>query len=231
MAKKAMHSAPPSRDTKRVFIVDDHPLFREGLSKVIGTDTGLSLCGEAGDAAKAFTEIGRMKPDLVITDINLPGKSGLDLVSDLRSALPELPVLVISMHDENLFAERVLRAGGRGYVMKQEGPKRMLEAIHKVLDGHVAVSDRMAADILDAVSRPGAHANSSGAAGISRLSNREFEVLRLIGQGKDSHDIADALHLSIKTVDTHRGNIRSKLGLKNSTEVIHFAVRWIGEQT
>lgn len=227
MARKPQAPAPGNK--KRVFLVDDHPVFREGLRRVVESDPGLTVCGEADDAALAFDAICRDTPDVVVTDLNLPGKSGLELIRDLHAVSPALPVLVISMFDETIYAERVLRAGGRGYVMKQEGPGGMLRAIQRVLGGKVAVSDKMAADILDALSRPHAHDGDSTAVG--RLTGREFEVLRLIGQGKDTHDIAATLHLSIKTVDTHRSHIRQKLGLKNGTELIHYAVRWIGEQT
>jgi len=208
--------------------VDDHPIFREGLGKVVGQEEDLEVCGEADTAAEAFAKVGELGPDLLLTDIGLPGKSGLELIQDLHAVNPELPVLVISMHDEGLYAERVLRAGARGYVMKQAGPAKMLQAIRLVLSGKVAVSDAIAASILDSLARPGTP--REGAAVVGKLSNREFEVLRLIGQGRDSHDIAETLHLSIKTVDTHRGNIKTKLGLKTGTELIHYAVRWVGDQ-
>jgi DNA-binding NarL/FixJ family response regulator len=213
---------------QRLFIVDDHPIFREGLGKIVSQEPDLVVCGEADTADEAFGKIGSLKPDLVLTDIGLPGKSGLELIQDLHAAMPELPVLVISMHDESVYAERVLRAGGRGYVMKQTGPATMLQSIRQVLAGKVAVSAAISAAILESLARPGGARDGGGIVG--KLSNREFEVLRLIGQGRDSHDIAEALHLSIKTVDTHRGNIKTKLGLKTSTELIHYAVRWVGEQ-
>ena len=226
MASKSRASATPKKF--RIFIVDDHPIFREGLSKIVGKEVDLEICGEADTATEAFGKIGELKPDLVLSDIGLPGKSGLELIQDLHAAAPEIPVLVISMHDESVYAERVLRAGGRGYVMKQAGPAMMLQAIRQVLAGKVAVSAAISAAILESLARPGAPRDGGGIVG--KLSNREFEILRLIGQGRDSHDIANALHLSIKTVDTHRGNIKTKLGLKNSTELIHYAVRWVGEQ-
>jgi DNA-binding NarL/FixJ family response regulator len=211
----------------RIFIVDDHPVFREGLSKVIGQEPDLEVCGEADTAAEAFSKIDALAPDLVMTDIGLPGKGGLELIQDIHAINPSLPVVVVSMHEEKLYAERVLRAGGRGYVMKQAGPAKMLQAIRTVLSGRIAVSEAISAGILDNLSRPPA---KDGGPAMGKLSNREFEILRLIGQGRDSHNIAEALHLSIKTVDTHRGNIRIKLGLKNSTELIHYAVRWVGDE-
>ncbi len=213
--------------SQRIFIVDDHPVFREGLSKVIGQEPDLEVCGEADTAAEAFSKIDALVPDLVMTDIGLPGKGGLELIQDIHAINPALPVVVVSMHEEKLYAERVLRAGGRGYVMKQAGPAKMLQAIRTVLSGRIAVSEAISAGILDNLSRPPA---KDGGPAMGKLSNREFEILRLIGQGRDSHNIAESLHLSIKTVDTHRGNIRIKLGLKNSTELIHYAVRWVGDE-
>jgi DNA-binding NarL/FixJ family response regulator len=197
------------------------------LVRIVGQVPGLVVCAEADNAAQAFEAISTLNLDLVLMDIGLPGKSGLDLLQDVHALKPDLPVLVISMHDENLYAERVLRAGGRGYIMKQEGPERMTQAIIKVLSGQVYVSERTAAAILDALSRPRSSASTSV---LGKLTDRELEILRLTGHGKDSRQIAQHLHISLKTVDTHRGHIREKLGLKNSTELIHYAVRWVGEQ-
>ncbi|WP_395730601.1 response regulator [Prosthecobacter sp.] len=217
-------SGPPA---KKVFIVDDHPVFRDGLVRIVAAIPGLVVCGEADNARDAFDAISNLKPDLVLMDINLPGKSGLELLQDVHAMRPELPVLMISMHDEQLYAERVLRAGGRGYIMKQEGPDKMREAITKILSGQVYASERTAAAILDALSRPHSSASTST---IGKLTDRELEILRLTGQGKDNRAIAQELHISLKTVDTHRGHIKEKLGLKNGTELIHYAVRWVGEQ-
>jgi len=219
---------PPAHPKSRLFIVDDHPIFREGLSKILSQEPDLEVCGEADGADEAFGKIDDLMPDLVLTDIGLPGKSGLELIQDLHAAHPDLSVLVISMHDEGVYAERVLRAGGRGYVMKQAGPAVMVQAVRQVLAGKVAVSEAIAAAILESLARPATARTNAPV--VAKLSNREFEILRLIGQGRDSHDIAQSLHLSIKTVDTHRGNIKSKLGLRNSTELIHYAVRWIEGQ-
>jgi len=222
MAKKA--SGQPA---KKVFIVDDHPVFRDGLVRIAAAIPGLVVCGEADNARDAFDSISKLNPDIVLMDINLPGKSGLELLQDVHAMRPDLPVLVISMHDEQLYAERVLRAGGRGYIMKQEGPDKMREAITKVLNGQVYASDRTAGAILDALSRPRSTGSTST---LGKLTDRELEVLRLTGQGKDNRTIAQELHISLKTVDTHRGHIKQKLGLKNGTELIHYAVRWVGEQ-
>lgn len=212
---------------KRVFVVDDHPVFRDGVRRMMEGDGKFTVCGEAGTAAEAITGVSRQKPDLLILDLNLPGKSGLELLQDIHAMMPELPVLVVSMHEEGFFAERVLRAGGRGYVMKMEGPEKIMAAVHRIMAGKVAVSEQMSSTILDSLSRPATKKSSSI---ISALTTREFEVFRLIGQGKDTHEIADALHLSTKTVDTHRVNIKTKLGVKNNTELVRQAVCWCGEQ-
>jgi DNA-binding NarL/FixJ family response regulator len=229
MAAKPRSRPRSAPARQRLFIVDDHPVFREGLTKIVSQEPDLEVCGEADTADEALGKIRELAPDLVLTDIGLPGKSGLELIQDLHATTPDLPVLVISMHDESVYAERVLRAGGRGYVMKQAGPAVMLQSIRQVIAGRVAVSPAISAAIIESLARPGTA--REGAATVGKLSNREFEVLRLIGQGRDSHDIARTLHLSIKTVDTHRGNIKSKLGLRNGTELIHYAVRWVGEQS
>jgi len=210
---------------KQIFIVDDHPIFREGLVAMVNREADLVVCGEADNALKALAAIEQLKPDLVLADIGLPGKSGLELIKDLRATLPEIAALVISMHDETLYAERVLRAGGRGYVMKQEGPEKILQAIRRVLEGQIFVSGKMSDRILNTFSNPGAKSDSP----IARLSDREFEILELIGRGQDSHAIAAQLHLSVKTVDAYRGNIKEKLELASGTELICFAAqrsRW-----
>ena len=218
-----------SAPEKKVFVVDDHPVFRDGLIRIAGQVPGVVVCGEADNARQAFDAITTLNPDLVLMDIGLPGKSGLELLQDVHAVMPDLAVLVISMHDETLYAERVLRAGGRGYVMKQEGPDKIMEAIVKVLSGQVYASERTAASILDALSRPRSAA-SAGTSAVGKLTDRELEVLRLTGQGKDNHQIALELSISLKTVDTHRSHIREKLGLKNGTELVHYAVRWAGDQ-
>jgi DNA-binding NarL/FixJ family response regulator len=163
----------------------------------------------------------------VIADISLPGKNGLELIKDFQAMQPGLPVLVISMHDESLYAERVLRAGGRGYIMKQEGGKKLMQAIRQVLEGKIYVSEKMSADILETFS--GRRAGAEGSP-VEKLTDREFEVFQLIAQGKGTRDIAEKLHLSVKTVEVHRANIKAKLKLKSGSELIRFAVRWSESQ-
>jgi len=221
--KQPLNDAPAK---KRVLIVDDHPIFRAGLTSLVNLETELAVCGEANDAAQAMHALEKLHPDLVLLDMSLPGKGGLELLKDIRAIAPQTPVLIISMHDETLYAERVIKAGGRGYIMKQEGPEKIVQAIRKVLGGGISVSERIAAQILDAMS--GSKGGSSSS--VSTLTDREFEVYRLLGQGKEPHEIARTLHLSIKTVDTHRAHIRQKLGLRNATELIHHATRWTAEQ-
>jgi DNA-binding NarL/FixJ family response regulator len=216
-------SKKSATNKKRILIVDDHPMMRQGLAQLIGAEKDLSVCGEVENAEQALDAIKPLKPDLVLADISLPGKNGLELIKDFQTIQPELPVLVISMHDESLYAERVLRAGGRGYIMKQEGGKKLMDAIRQVLEGKIYVSEKMSADILEIFS--GRRANSESSP-VEKLTDREFEVFQLIGQGKDTRDIAEQLHLSTKTVDVHRTNIKNKLKLKSAAELIHFAVRW-----
>ncbi len=213
---------------KQVLIVDDHPVFRSGLIGLVAMEPDLAVCDEAHDAAQAMAMVTRTRPDLVMMDMSLPDKSGLEALKDLRAACPQVPVLMISMHDETLYAERVIRAGGRGYIMKQEGPEKVILAIRKVLAGGISVSEAISALILDALS--GSNGTKPGAASVSKLSDREFEVYRLVGQGKEPQEVARLLHLSVKTVDTHRSQIKKKLGLRNNTELVHHATRWAAEQ-
>jgi len=213
---------------KSVLIVDDHPVFRAGLTSLVNLEPDLRVCGEAHDASQALSAIEKLNPDLVLMDMSLPGKSGLELLKDVHALHRKTPVLIISMHDETMYAERVIKAGGRGYIMKQEGPEMIIQAIRKVLGGGISVSERIASLVLDTLA--GTTSPKSAAGSVSTLTDREFEVYRLIGQGKEPQEIAQMLFLSIKTVDTHRGHIKQKLGLKNGTELIHHATRWASDQ-
>jgi len=208
---------------KRILIVDDHPMMRQGLAQLINQEPDLCVAWEAGNAAQAMTVVSANTPDIIIADISLPDKNGLELIKDVR-VLCATPILVISMHDEKLYAERVLRAGGRGYIMKQEGGKMLMEAVRQVLNGQIYVSGRMSAKILEGLSISRSDASDSP---IKQLSDREFEVFRLIGEGKGTRDIARKLHLSVKTVEAHRANIKQKLNLQSSTELVRYAVRWV----
>jgi DNA-binding NarL/FixJ family response regulator len=213
-----------SKKAKQVLIVDDHPMMREGLAQLINREKDLAVVGEADSAARAVEQAAQLKPDLVIVDITLPGRSGLELIRDIHAVHPPALVLVVSMHEESLYAERVLRAGGRGYVMKQAGGKKLMEAIRQVLSGQIYVSTDTSARILETFSRT---TGEPPATGVQSLSDREFEIFQLIGQGENTRDIAKKLNLSVKTVEVHRLNIKSKLKLTTASELIHFAVRWM----
>lgn len=216
------------RQRTRVLIVDDHPMTRAGLAHVINHQPDLVVCGEAENAAEALDALNTSAPDLVLVDITLPGKSGLELIKDVKAIHPGLPILVISMHDESLYAERVLRAGARGYITKHEGGEKLMQAIRHVLSGQIYVSEKMSAHILEIFSNRQALPVRSS---IAQLSDREFEVFELLGEGLSGHEIAGRLHLSAKTVDAHRANIKSKLIIKTTSELISFAARWMEHRT
>jgi len=207
--------------------VDDHPLMRRGQADLLNREAGLEVCGEAGTAREALEAVARLKPDLVLLDMGLPDKDGLELIKDIQALHPGLPVLAMSMQEESLYAARVLRAGGRGYVMKQEGPERLAGAVRAVLDGQVALSPRMAARILESMVGP---AGEAGGGPEEKLTDRELEVMRLFGEGWSTDEIASRLHLSPKTVDVHRGHIKEKLGFKTTPQFIRFAIRWVASQ-
>lgn len=223
-----MSKKPSAKDKKRILIVDDHPMMRQGLAQLLGAEQDLTVCGEAENAGAALDAVRALKPDLVLADISLPGKNGLELIKDFQVLQPGLPVLIISMHDESLFAERVLRAGGRGYIMKQEGGKKLMQAIRQVLEGKIYVSEKISGGILEALS--GSHASTEGST-MEKLTDRELEVFQLIGQGKGTRDIAEKLHLSVKTIDVHRANIKTKLKLNSASELVRYAVRWAESQS
>ncbi len=201
-------------------------MTREGIVQWIRGEPDLEICGEAETSAQALNIVTRRKPDLVLTDIGLPDKMGLELVKDIKAVCPETLILVISMHDETLYAERVLRAGARGYITKAEGGETLLRAIRRVLDGQIYVSERMSSRIVEAFSGQ----VSAKRAGIERLSDREFEIFQLLGKGLSAREIGEMLHLSTKTVDAHRANIKGKLPIKSSAELISYAARWTAQQ-
>jgi DNA-binding NarL/FixJ family response regulator len=229
MKSKTKPSAPRVETRRRVLLVDDHPFMRAGLAQLIERQPDLTVCGEAGNPAEAFRAMVETKPNLVLADLTMPGRSGLEFVKDLHAIEPGVLMLVVSMHDEIVYAERALRAGARGYIMKEAGGEALLAAIRQVLRGEIYVSPRMAARILDGFSSRKPRGSSSP---IEKLSDREFEVFQLIGQGKNTRVIADQLHLSSKTVDVHRSHIKEKMALTDATALIRHAVRWVEtEQT
>jgi len=211
----------------RVFIVDDHPIVRQGLTQMINQEADLMVCGEAEDAQNALQAVAELHPDLVLVDLSLKEGSGLDLIRTLRTRQTMLPVLVVSMHDETLYVERALRAGARGYIMKHEATDIMMNAIRRVLRGEIYVSDKMSAKILAVFS--GHRAGTEGSP-VEKLSDREFEVFQLIGEGLSTRDMARRLHLSAKTVEVHRVNMKRKLNLGTARELAHYAVRWVESQ-
>jgi DNA-binding NarL/FixJ family response regulator len=208
---------------KRVFIVDDHPMMRDGLRQLIGNESDLELCGEADSAALALELAVKTKPDVMLVDITLRNGNGLDLIKDLQASVPETAVIVLSMHDESLYAERVLRAGGRGYIMKQEGGRKIIEGIRRVADGGTFVSDAIASKIVDIFSRRSRDAQTP----VERLTDREFQVFQLIGQGLSTREMAERLHVSAKTIEVHRVNIKEKLNTPTLPDLIRYAVRWV----
>src|SRR5437588_6567997 len=212
-----------SSSRKRILIVDDHPMMREGLALLIQNEPDLAVAAQADNAAQALSFIASSVPDLVLADISLPDRNGLELIKDIQVLHPAVPILVVSMHDETMYAERVLRAGGRGYIMKQEGGKKLMQAIRQVLSGNIYVSDKMSAKILELFS---GHRSNASHSPVERLSDREFEVFQLIGEGQGTRDIAQRLHLSVKTVEVHRANIKKKLELGNGADLVRYAIRW-----
>ena len=215
-------AAVPSR--QRILIADDHPMMRAGLVQIIGQQPDLEVCGEAGNPVATFHELSRSRPDLLLTDLTMPGRSGFDFIRDVLALHEGLPILVVSMHDELIYAERALRAGARGYIMKESGGENLLTAIRLVLRGQVYLSPELSAKILEGLSGPKTRANRSP---IATLSDREFEIFQLVGQGKSTTEIARQLHLSPKTVDVHRGHLKGKLQLKDATALVRYAVRWV----
>jgi len=208
-------------------LVDDHPFMRAGLAQLIDRQPDLAVCCEAGNPVEALQSLAKGKPDLVLTDLTMPGRSGLEFIKDLLATESSLAVLVVSMHDEVVYAERAIRAGARGYIMKEAGGEALLAAIRQVLGGEIYVSPRMSARIMEGLTSRRPRGSSSP---IEKLSDREFEVFQLIGQGKSTRDIAEQLHLSPKTVDVHRSHIKEKLELKDATSLIRHAVRWVETQ-
>lgn len=222
MASIAVSEAAP-KTKKNVLVVDDHPLLRQGLALLINQQHDMRVCGEAEEGHDALQLIGRVKPDIIILDVSLKGPDGLELLKSIRGPYPDLPVLVLSMHDEAIYAERALRARANGYIMKQEATEKVLVAVRQILEDKVYVSDRIANRMLQHyINGSNAEPNSP----IAVLSDRELEVFRLIGEGHSTRKIADDLHLSVKTVESYQAHIKDKLALKSGRELVQRAIQW-----
>ncbi len=216
-------SQSPTAIKKRILVVDDHPIVRQGLALLINREPDLVVCGEAEDAMGAMHVLASAHPDILIVDISLNGPDGIDLLKNIRLSHPTLPVLILSMHDELIYAERALRAGANGYIMKQEATENVLVAARRILNGEIYVSTRIANQMLrHYITGSGTLRNSS----VADLSDRELEVFRLIGEGHGTRQIAKELHLSIKTVESYQAHIKEKLSLRSARELMQRAIQW-----
>jgi DNA-binding NarL/FixJ family response regulator len=213
----------PQTKKYKVLLVDDHPIVRQGLALLIDRETDLVVCGEADCAHSAFQAIGRLAPDLVVLDISLSGPDGLDVLKEIRLKTTNLPVLILSMHDESIYAERAMRAGANGYIMKQEATEKVLVAIRRILQGDVYLSDRLTNTMLQQMVRGSVPSKGSP---LLNLTDRELEVFRLIGAGHGTRQIADELHLSVKTIESYQAHIKEKLALRNARELVQHAIEW-----
>ena len=219
--KKKSAASSPAQKKSRILIIDDHVMVREGVAEIIKHEPDLDVCGTATTAHEGIEAVRKLKPDLILVDITLPGKNGIEFIKDVRAMNPDLRILVMSMHDESLYVDRVLRAGGRGYIRKQEGGEKLIAALRRVVRGEIAVSEKMTGKLLEKFS--GRKTIDSPLEG---LSDRELEVFQLIGQGKTMKEIGHELHLSPKTVEVHRSHIREKLKVTSAAELIAYAARW-----
>lgn len=208
----------------RIYIVDDHAMVRRGLAAMIAAESDLELCGEAGDCATATSEVSRLRPDVAVVDISLRGNSGIELIKNIRVMDPEIRIVVLSVHDESIYALRALRAGAKAYVMKLDQPGKVIDAIRKVRMGRMYVSERVGSQMLNRLTKGAEEMGDSPVAG---LSDRELEVVTLIGSGLATREIAAQLHVSVKTVETHRAHIKTKINLNTGTQLVQFCVRWV----
>lgn len=220
-------SSTKSRGKRTVLIVDDHPIVRQGLAMLINQEQDLVVCGQAEDAHEAMRAVRESEPDMVIVDISLKETSGVELIKDLQVQHPDLPILTLSMHDEAVYGERALRAGARGYIMKQEATEKVVTAIRRVLEGEIYVSDGMAAKM---VSKLVGGASKRTGSPVERLSDRELEVFRMLGEGYNTREMAEKLHLSVKTIETYRAHIKDKLALQDASELLRSAIQWVNTE-
>ena len=208
----------------RVYMVDDHAMVRRGLAALIAVESDLELCGEAEDCATATSEIGKLCPDVVIVDISLRGNSGLELIKNIKAFDPKIHIVVLSVHDESVYALRVLKAGAKAYVMKQDIASKVIDAVRKVRRGQMYVSERVSSQMLTRLVKG---QNGDSDSPVAGLSDRELEVVTLIGSGLATREIAARLHMSVKTVETHRAHIKTKTHLTSATQLVQFCVRWV----
>ena len=220
-ARDANNLSAPKR---RVLIVDDHPLMRQGLAQLVNQQPDLTVCGEAEDVPEALQKTADLKPDVVIVDLSLKGSDGIELIRNLHSRNAQLPLLVLSMHDEALYAERALKAGAWGYIMKQEATNQVLSGLRRVLSGEIHVSHRVSSKIVQGMV---GGSDVSERSPVERLSDREFEVFRKIGGGATTKEIAAELGLSVKTIETHCAHIKKKLRLHSQRELVQHAIQWV----
>ena len=209
---------------KRILLVDDHPIMRHGLAQLIQMEPGLEVCGQAGSAMDGLEAIQKLKPDVAVIDLTLPDKSGLELLKDVQAMEPGVKCIVLSMHDENLYAERALKAGARGYIMKEAAAENLITALQRVLSGGIFVSEVMASRMLEQVT---GQRGKAGITGVDQLTDRELEVLEMIGQGTPTKIIAEKLSISARTVEAHRSHIKDKLGLTDGPALVRYAVQWV----
>jgi len=217
----------PTQAKRRVLIVDDHPVFRHGISALINAEADLEVCGEASSSPSALDAMRNLDPDVGLLDISLPGTNGIELIKLMKAEHPKLPLLMLSMHDESLYALRALKAGALGYVMKAEALTHVLDALRKVLKGEIYVSPRLSERLIFQAIQ-----STDGGSGspVDRLSDRELEVLELLGRGFGTKEIASELHLSVKTIETHRAHIKEKLGFRDAGEMVRFAIDWVAQE-
>ncbi len=207
----------------RIVVIDDHPILRQGLVQLINEQPDFEVVGETDETKKAISIVQQAKPDAVVLDVSLKGSSGIEAAKDIKTVFPHVKILMLSMHDENIYASRALKAGASGYIMKQEPPEKVLTALRKVLNGEVSVSERYGAKLLSNF----AHGRGDAATSpVDLLSDRELEVFSLIGNGHGTREIAQRLSLSVKTIESHRAHIKEKMNLESATELVHYAIQW-----
>jgi len=223
-AELSAPSLPTNVNTKRLLIVDDHPIFRHGISQLISKLPEVTICAQAQNAQEALEAMRHHRPDVALLDVSMPGTNGIELIKLMLAEQPRLMILVVSMHDESIYALRALRAGAKGYVMKQQAMDNAIDALRKVMAGGIYVSPAFSEKL---VFKAIQGSESDLGSPVDKLSDRELEVLQLFGRGKSTREIAELLHLSVKTIETHRAHIKEKLGFKDAEEMVKFAVEWM----